>query len=110
MKIHPFIFSIMLIICILFITTRKSDSLYYDKHTKEIKKYNTKIDSISKKNTLYLDSIDVLDLKIYKLQIELKNIQSQIELNKIQYDEKINAVNIFTDRELQEFFTKRYFN
>jgi hypothetical protein len=100
----------MLIICVIFFIKINTDKKYHQYYKNKIENYQIKVDSLSDINSMYYDSISIIENKLILLSNDIKNIEKEIDSNKIQHDEKINIISTYTNRELQEFFTKRYNN
>ena len=67
-----------------------------------------KIDSISHQNdSLQVEKQELYD-KIQGYDIEIQNLNKKIYVIRKDYKKKLDAVNLFTDAELQKFFSDRY--
>ena len=73
-----------------------------------IKKIEQKIDSIEFQNdSLQIEKQELFD-KIQGYDIEIQNLNKKIYVIRKDYKKKLDAVNLFTDAELQKFFSDRY--
>lgn len=82
-----------------------ADNIFYEKYIESI---NTKVEELSRRNTVLLMSIDSVNTAITKVDSELTAINTNITQIKQNSENEINTVNSFSVTDLQQFFTDRY--
>lgn len=74
----------------------------------KIETLNNKIDSLSKSQNILETKINTLDSEIEKIDDNILKIKSNKDKTGKKYHEEINRVDKYSERELDDFFSKRY--